>query len=295
MTEKLIYIPTINDKPEDYIQLFNIRSLVNGYDNIRFDFSKCEFLRPNAIAFLGGLARVVESRRGSVIFDWDTLHDQWIKNTLRQNGFASAFGDTSGPWSGTSIPYREDRIYCPNGFVDYLSDCWLGRGWVHISEILKNAIVERVLELYVNAFEHSKTKVGVFSCGQYFQNLNQLHLSIIDYGVGIPANVRGYLKMIRPDIPVGNIDAGDCLNWAFQSTTTTRPGSTSRGLGLDLLKSFIKVNQGIMQAYSNDGFAEISNNQETYKSFSSKFEGTSFNIKLKCDEKYYILASEKSY
>jgi len=54
MTEKLIYIPTINDKPEDYIQLFNIRSLVNGYDNIRFDFSKCEFLRPNAIAFLGG-------------------------------------------------------------------------------------------------------------------------------------------------------------------------------------------------------------------------------------------------
>ncbi len=295
MTQEVIQIPTLNDGPHDFARLFGIWNEANGYfADIRFDFSHCGFLRPNAVAFLGGLARLVDSRLGSVAFDWSTLHKSWVKTTIRQNGFASIFGDASAPWDGTSIPYREDREFLPDAVAEYLAENWLGKGWVHthVSEALKNAIVERVMELYVNAFEHSHSQIGVFSCGQYFPQLNELHLALVDFGVGIPANVRGYLKKVRPDLPAERLKAGDCLRWAFQRMTTTRPGSTSRGVGLDLLKSFIRVNGGTMQVFSNDGFAEVTADNEVYESFSPTFEGTVFHIKLICDERYYYLAGE---
>jgi hypothetical protein len=293
MAQKIIPIPTLNDGPKDFQMLFDIWSQVNGYfEDVSFDFSGCRFLRPNAVAFLGGLARLIESRMGKVAFDWSTLHNSWVRTTIRQNGFAGAFGDHSAPWDGTSIPYREDPIFRPDEVAEYLSENWLGKGWVHVSEALKNAIVERVLELYVNAFEHSESQIGVFSCGQYFKKLNQLQLTLVDFGIGIPANVRGYLKRVRPDLPAERLKAEDCLKWAFQRMTTTKPGKTGRGVGLDLLKSFIKVNHGILTVYSNDGYAVITEGQELYKSFSPVFEGAIFHVKLTCDEAYYCLAGE---
>ncbi|WP_051327822.1 hypothetical protein [Desulfatirhabdium butyrativorans] len=177
MAQKVIQIPRVNDGRADFATLFSIWSQTNDYfEDVRFDFSTCWFLRPNAVAFLGGLARLIESRMGTVTFDWTTLRDSWVRTTIRQNGFACAFGDASAPWDGTSIRYREDREFHPDEAADYLSDNWLGKGWVHthVSETLKNAIVERVLELYVNAFEHSESQIGVFSCGQYFPQLNEL-------------------------------------------------------------------------------------------------------------------------
>lgn len=293
MAQKVIEIPRINDGPADFAALFNIWSQVNDYfEDIRFDFSHCGFLRPNAVAFLGGLARLIESRMGKAVFDWNTLHNSWVRTTIRQNGFAGSFGDLSAPWDGTSIPYREDPEFRPDEVAEYLSENWLGKGWVHVSDALKNAIVERVLELYVNAFEHSESQIGVFSCGQYFRNLNQLQLTLVDFGIGIPANVRGYLKQVRPDLPAERLSAEDCLKWAFQRMTTTKPGKTSRGVGLDLLKSFIQVNRGALTVYSNDGCAVITVDQESYTSFSPAFEGTIFHITLTCDETYYCLAGE---
>lgn len=82
------------------------------------------------------------------------------------------------------------------------------------------------------------------------------------------------------------------MKWAFQQMHTTKPGPTGRGLGLDLLKSFIRVNKGAMQVFSNEGFAEITADSEVYDSFSPTFEGTVFHIRLRCDENYYRLAGE---
>ncbi|MBF0526107.1 MAG: ATP-binding protein [Deltaproteobacteria bacterium] len=290
MVQKIIQIPHINDGPQDFATLFNIWSQVNGcHQNVRFDFSRCGFLRPNAVAFLGGLARLIECRNGRAEFDWDTLRNQAVKNNLRQNGFAGQFGYPSSGWDGNSIPYREDIKFQPDDVAEYLSENWIGKGWLHVCEGLKNAIVERILELYVNAFEHSKTPIGVFSCGQYFKQLNQLQLAMVDFGVGIPANVRGYMKRIRPDLSAEKLKAADCLKWAFQRMTTTRPGKSSGGVGLDLLKSFIRRNNGALMVYGNDGYAVITAKQETYHSFYSAFEGTICLISLTCDEAFYCL------
>jgi len=119
VAQKVINIPTINDRNSDFEQLFSIWNQTNDYfENVRFDFRQCSFLRPNAVAFLGGLARLIESRMGTVVFDWSSLRDQAVMNNLRQNGFAGTFDFPSSGWDGNSIPYREDRTLDMNGIMD---------------------------------------------------------------------------------------------------------------------------------------------------------------------------------
>jgi hypothetical protein len=135
-------IPTINDKPRDFDCLFQLCTQVNqDCSEVILDFSKCRFLRPNAVAFLGGLTRLITSQGREVIFKRDTLHKN-VKTNLQQNGFMRAFCQDITPWQGNSIPYREDLTQNKDELVDYLAEQWLGRGWVHVSPDLQRLIRE---------------------------------------------------------------------------------------------------------------------------------------------------------
>ncbi|MFH0822827.1 MAG: ATP-binding protein, partial [Pseudomonadota bacterium] len=253
MAQKVIQIPTLNDKARDFGQLFNIWSRINDYYlDVRFDFSQCWFLRPNAVAFLGGLGRLVQSRIGTVAYDWTTCKSAAVINNLRQNGFAGTFGHPSSAWDGNSIPYREDGSLDMNGIMDYLTLNWIGKGWVHISDRLRDAIAGRMWEIYNNAFEHSGTSIGVFSCGQHFPSKDELVLSVVDFGRGIPGKVRSFLREHADEERVSRLTGASCLKWAFQAGNTTKVGEPG-GSGLDLLKEFVRVNQGKLEVYSNEG------------------------------------------
>jgi signal transduction histidine kinase len=210
-----------------------------------------------------------------------------VRVNLQQNGFLATFTDTGEPWSGNSITYREDREQDANGVVKYLKEMWLGRKWVHISPLFSDAIVGTVWEIYANAFEHGKSAVGVMSCGQHYPYPKTLSLSVVDFGVGIPSNVRIHQRL--PNMP-----ARETMEWAFRRGTTTKPNGIGRGLGLDLLKEFVRINQGRLEAFSHEGYALIDKDQETYHNRDFFFEGTLLNITLRCDESYYSFASEIS-
>lgn len=82
----ILKVPTINDKPKDFDCLFQLwQQVQENVEEVIFDFSNCHFLRQNAVAFLGGLARLVESRGGKVTFDWGTVKKHICMN-LKQNG-----------------------------------------------------------------------------------------------------------------------------------------------------------------------------------------------------------------
>lgn len=290
MSSLTLEVPTLNDTARDFDLLFTLWNQANGYfENVQFDFSQCNFLRPNAVAFLGGLARLVESRFGSATFDWASMNDADVMINLQQNGFAGTFGHPSHGWSGHSIPYREDMAEDPHSFWDYLANDWLGQGWVNISPRLCDAIVGKVWEIYVNAFEHAGSPIGVFSCGQHFPQRNELILSAVDFGIGIAANVRNFLSSDRRS---GQLTSAACLQWAFQPGTSTRPNDMARGLGLDLLREFIRVNHGKLEVYSNEGYVLIDANTERFVNRRTHFEGTFFHITLQCDERYYQFADE---
>ncbi len=285
-----ISVPTLNDGQYDFLRLFQIWESVSRCPaGTRFNFSHCNFLRPNAVAFLGGLTRLAQHHNIPVEIEWNTISAAVLAN-LCQNGFASSFGYPSPGWNGNSIPYREDRYSAPNPVLDYLTDLWLGRGWVHVSPRLSDAIVGKVWEIYANSFEHSISAVGVYSCGQYYNAMNQLVLSVVDFGVGIPSKIRQYLQS---DPRAQNLLSSSCLEWAFQSgnTTTTQLG-VARGLGLDLLKEFVRLNAGSLEIYSNNGYAIVDRNGERYQDLNGGFSGTAVQIKLNCDETLYHFRGE---
>lgn len=285
-SQVLLRVPTINDNPWDFDKLFGFWEQVNHDGlHVTFDFSSCWFLRQNAVAFLGGLARLVEYRGGIARFDWDSLRPAVGRN-LAKNCFRDAFGNQTSVGTGHSIPYREDTAAGNASLMEYLKRMWLGRGWVSVSPALRDAIVGRVWEIYVNAFEHSESPIGVFSCGQHFPRNQELTLTVVDFGVGIPSNVRRFVR--NP-----TLSAGRTLTWAFQAGNTTKPNGMGRGMGLELLKEFVRVNKGVLEVFSHDGYARITEKQEKYEVRARKtFEGTILNVSLRCDDRYYCLQSE---
>jgi hypothetical protein len=285
----VLNVPTINDELSDFDNLFDLWNQANDDSlDVAFDFSRCYFLRQNAVAFLGGLAHLIEKRSGVARFNWDSMREN-IRTNLEKNGFLTAFGHSGSFWAGNTIPYREDLIFDKKNIIDYLKIYWLSRGWISVSSLLRDAIVGTVLEIYINAFEHSISPVGISSCGQYYPNIRVLKLSVVDFGVGIPSNVRFFFK---DDPRVETLNAAACLKWAFQRGTTTKPNGSSRGMGLDLLKEFVKLNKGRLEIFSHEGYALIDETQETFINRQTFFEGTLVNITFRCDESFYRFASE---
>jgi hypothetical protein len=173
-------------------------------------------------------------------------------------------------------------------FVQYGTSAkakWLGRGWISVSTSLRDAIVGRVWEIHTNAFEHSHSPVGIFSCGQHYPRRKLLELTVVDFGVGIPSNARLFVR--NPAF-----SAGRTLQWAFQAGNTTKPNGRGRGMGLDLLKEFVRINKGRLEVFSHEGYARIDEKEERYETRPSMFEGTVLNISLQCDDRYYCFKSE---
>jgi len=83
-----------------------------------------------------------------------------------------------------------------NKIMDYLTYRWIGK-WVNVTDRLRDAISGRMWEIYSNDFEHSDTEVGVFTCGQHFRHRNDLILTVVDFGRGIPAKVKAFLTEVR--------------------------------------------------------------------------------------------------
>lgn len=83
------------------------------------------------------------------------------------------------------------------------------------------------------------------------------------------------------------------MRWAFTAgNSTSRRASGPRGVGLDLLKEFVRKVQGCLQVFSHDGYARIDADGETYQDLRCSFEGTLVQVRLRCDDKVYQLSNE---
>jgi hypothetical protein len=281
-------IPTLNDKPEDFNRLFDLLAPIDGLiahgspPRVVVEFAGCEFLQQNAVILLGGMARAVANRGGSVQFLTNTMTAA-VRENLRKNGFLSVFGGERMPRAkGNAIPYREHGKADKEDVMDYLRREWLGRGWISISDQLRDAIIGDVWEIYTNASEHSESPIGVISCGQFYPKKRRIKLTVVDFGIGIPNNVRRFTNRM--------VSASSALKWAFTSGTSTKPGG--RGLGLSTVKELVKLNGGSLVVYSNDGYGRVDKHGEVYADRKTQFSGTILTVELCSDRLHYCLASE---
>jgi hypothetical protein len=286
--DQRIYIPTTftSEHLEGLMDILHPILKNTKAAEVVLDFSKCKFLGHHAVTVIGGLAYwLSEKMASSLMLDTTTLEAKIYQN-LNQNGFLQHLGQGSEPWDGNSIPFRHDHKFQQDELIQYLGDKWLGKGWIRISNELKSYIISTVLEIYLNAFEHGGSEFGVFSCGQYYPQRRRLQLTILDFGVGIPHNVRTFRDDHTPS-------AQKAIEWSLRKGNSTRPlPDTARGLGLDGMSRFIRVNKGKLQIYSHDGYVKLSQNPPKYGGQTYPFQGTIVNINLVCDETYYCLSSE---
>lgn len=286
-----LYVDNINDGPGDYATLFDLaRDVASTGWRAKLDFTCCTFLRQNAVAFLGGLARMADHHGGRLEFAWSTLQGAVAAN-LAQNGFMYAFGGSRKGWNGNSIPFHADETAKAHEFATYLRDRWIGRGWVNVSDGVADLIAGNVAEVYVNAFEHAASPVGITCCGQHYPKIKELKLTLVDFGVGIPTKVRAYMQGTAT-APLWTPES--CMRWAFQRGTSTKPGAGGGpcGLGLDLLLSFVRLNGGNLEMFSHEGHVLITPDSVQFSTCASFFPGTLVTVSLICDEEYYCLKSE---
>ena len=152
---------------------------------------------------------------------------------------------------------------------------------------LEKKIVENLWEIINNAMQHSTSNNGISCCGQFYPQCGYFEIAFSDLGLGIPGSVRRFNKIYR------TFSDTECILWALQKGTSTRPDIESGGLGLYYLTEFLKLNMGCLQIISHQGIFQIERSQEKDPvHIRNRINGTLFNLRIIYDDKLYYLEGE---
>jgi len=213
-----------------------------------------------------------------------------VEKILSKNGFLSHYGRAKIPdhW-GTTIPYQRFDVKDDRYFADYIENELIRRSEIpDMSPGLLKKFRESIFEIFSNAVLHSRTKLGIFSCGQFFPARHRLDFSVADLGVGMRQNIKDTLGL--------NLSPEDAIAWATKGRNTTKRGRIPGGLGLKLLGEFIDLNGGCIQIVSDAGYWRRENRETITRAFNKHaFPGTVVSIEINtADTNSYKLSSELS-
>ena len=257
-----------------------------SFDSVVLDFSRCSFFDANMAAPLYSVISRLRDELNSVSV---VNIPSDIKEILQKNHFLTIFniGDLQDT-NQTTIPFKIFKLQAGEQFSDYLDRYMNGRGIPTMSAALTKRFRQSLLEIFQNAAIHSRSGAGVFTCGQFFPQKHRLDFTIADAGVGIRENVRRYTRIAK-------MDSCKAIQWALVEGHTTKTGKQPGGLGLKLLKDFIRMNTGKLQIVSRFGYYEFSAQEESTIKIEHDFPGTCVNIEINTgDTSSYCLKSELS-
>jgi signal transduction histidine kinase len=281
------------------LNLIKIQSDCSGFDNIahiaertsellldsvELDFSSCSFFEANMAAPL----YVVIARLRNALNDVSVINlPNAIERILQKNRFLNVFNlPTLTDTNQTTLPFKIFKLNAEDQFNDYLDVNMKGRGVPAMSEVLTKRFRQSLFEIFLNAAIHSESETGVFVCGQFFPQKHRMDFTIADDGVGIRENVRRYTGKEK-------LNSCKAIEWAMTEGNTTKAGNQPGGLGLKLIKDFIRMNKGKLQIVSRFGYYEFSANGESIPKMNHDFPGTCINIEINTeDTSSYCLKSE---
>lgn len=212
-----------------------------------------------------------------------------VENILLKNGFLSHYGREKIPdrW-GTTIPYRRFDAKDDRFFADYIENELIHRSEMPImSSGLLKKFRESIFEIFSNAVLHSRSELGIFSCGQFFPARHQLDFSVADLGVGMRQNIKDNAGL--------DLSSEAAIVWATEGRNTTKRGRVPGGLGLKLLVEFIDLNGGCIQIVSDAGYWRREKGKTLTASLIHSFPGTVVTVEINtADTNSYKLTSELS-
>ncbi len=280
-----IFLQEINSDYEGFSRLIQLAAQTAGcyFDDVEIDMSQTGWIDANMCAPLGAILYKI----GRDINSIQLTHVQPnVEAILSKNGFLCNYG-----WSrkkdthGSTIEYKRFEPKDDRYFADYIETQMIGNGIPEMSPGLLKKFRESIYEIFSNSVIHSRTMLGIFSCGQYFHKKHRLDFSVVDLGIGICTNVHDRRGLV--------LSAEEAISWALEGKNTTKLGPIPGGLGLKLLREFIIENDGRIQIVSENGYWELSEGQVNTRAFPEPFPGTIVNIEINtADSKSYRLVSE---
>jgi hypothetical protein len=243
--------------------------------DITLGLSKLEWLDSH----MAGPMRVVvchaEARGNVVIFARPRRGPEMV---LRRNGLLPG-GDLDE--HRNAIPLRQFTLQEYLAFSRYAQQHLARAETPRMSDALTNKFYEGIDELFSNSALHSRSSQGVFVAGQFYQKQHRLSFTITDSGQGIPGAVRA------AGHPMSDPKA---VAWAMQNLHTTRQDDIP-GLGLKILRDFIRLNGGKLVVASNGGFWCQNDHGLEILKLSSEFPGTAVMLEINtADTNRYDLA-----
>ena len=187
----------------------------------------------------------------------------------------------------TTVTYQRFDVEDDHYFAKYIEDELIHRSELpEMSPGLLKRFRESIFEIFSNAVSHSQTKLGIFSCGQFFPRQNLLDFTVADLGVGIRRNIRDLIGL--------DLSPEKAITWATEGNSTTRRDNLPGGLGLKILCDFIDLNGGCIQIISDAGYWQRKDSKVVTKPLTYSFPGTAVNVEINtADTNIYELTSEE--
>lgn len=98
-------------------------------------------------------------------------------------------------------------------------------------------------EIFNNIADHSTEQIGCVHA-QHYPQMNQVRLTVSDFGRGIPNTIRA----VHP-----GLDDAQAILTASREGVTARSNPQNRGIGLDYLITHVMANHGKVAIYSHSG------------------------------------------
>jgi anti-sigma regulatory factor (Ser/Thr protein kinase) len=299
MSEPLIVrIPNRFLRETMYSLLDNVidRDLNPKSAHIKFDFNYLSFIEPTGITILSNLFEWLMKRgtRVTLSYPAQTLPNDHPIKFLDDSGFFKRYlGQKINPLAcvrATTMPLEKVTYDRSFQWLDSVFVTWL----TNTLDVTTESIIDFKIcleELFNNIKDHAKEDTGcIFS--QFYPRNNEVKISISDFGVGIPHNV----KLQNP-----TFNDADALFNAIQEGFSTQSTPRNRGVGLHtLVKNVVEHNKGCVYIHSNNGILSCMNvnNVPTFTTTISNsfYPGTLIEVVLKVDNIEYIpMEEEETY
>ena len=247
---------------------------------VLLDLSTCIFLNAEGAAMLA--AFVIHRREwgGRTEIDWDTVRDD-LKRQLGRWQLTELFGRKNFPWTDNAIPLLHQTRLDGDAVLRYISTVVrAGENMPAMTPDLEKATNNSLCELFVNIFEHANSPCGGLAIGQYYPHVKQVQICVCDVGLGLARKVQaaGYARGC----------CGAAIRWALEEGNSTKPGPA--GLGLFVLREFVKANGGSLRILANTGYYAQRGLEEKAQSLQVRYPGTLIQVGLllRSDEVYTI-------
>ncbi len=273
------------DAQSDYagystIAWFNSYATSSKEKLIQVECSKLSWLDANLAAPMGAVIRSHAVKDGKS-FQFHNMVPA-VRSILCDMGLVTG---TKRVGRNTVIPLQHFMPGQSEEFANYSKSHLEGKGIPSMSNELRKHFYLGIDEVFQNAEIHSESEHGLFACGQLYPKKNKLDFCVSDMGLGIPDVVRKGTAQ--------KMASAEAIEWAMSGSNTTRKGDVPGGLGLKILKEFIRLNGGRLIVVSDDGYWEMSSEGFSRRELPASLPGTAVTIEVNtADRSSYRLTSE---